>query len=77
MTADAGSALVFCGNKRSVRLTALLIAAACGADVHKVHPDDVDQVYRACRQVGVGIHYRDWEHRSEGEEAFRARRMDC
>lgn len=76
VTADGGSALVFCGNKRSVRLTALVIAAARGADVRKAHPDDVDQVYLACRQVGVGIHYKDWEHRVEAEEAFRARRMD-
>ncbi|WP_414641610.1 DEAD/DEAH box helicase [Actinocrinis sp.] len=76
VTADGGSVLVFCGNKRSVRLTALVIAASRGADVRDVHPDDVDQVYLTCRHVGVGLHYKDWEHRSEAEEAFRARQMD-
>ncbi|MFD2767400.1 DEAD/DEAH box helicase [Micromonospora eburnea] len=76
VTADGGGVLVFCGSKRSVRLTALVIAASRGADVNRVRLDDADQVHQVCRQVGVGLHYKGWEHRAEAEDAFRARRLD-
>lgn len=76
VTADGGGVLVFCGSKRNVRRTALVIAATRGADVHSVRPDDVDSVHQACRRVGVGLHYKGWDHRREAEEAFRERRLD-
>jgi len=76
VTADGGGVLVFCGSKRSVRLTALVIAASRGADVHGVHPDDVKQVREVCQGVRVGLHYKGWESRLEAEEDFRSRRLD-
>lgn len=76
VTSDGGGVLVFCGSKRSVRLTALVIAASRGADVHGVHPDDVKQVDDACRSVRVGLHYKGWEKRLEAEDDFRHRRLD-
>lgn len=76
VTADGGGVLVFCGSKRSVRLTALVIAASRGADVYGVHPDDVKRVHDVCRGVRVGLHYKGWENRLEAEEAFRSRGLD-
>jgi helicase len=46
VTGDGGSVLVFCGNKRNVRRTALVIAATRGADVSGVRPDN-----QACAQT--------------------------
>jgi helicase len=76
VTADGGGVLVFCGSKRSVRLTALVVAAARGADVRRVRMDDVDEVHEVCRRAGVGLHYKGWEHRVEAETGFRERRLD-
>jgi helicase len=76
VTADGGSVLVFCGSKRNVRLTALVIAAARGADVRRVRVDDADQVHEVCRRAGVGLHYKGWEHRAAAEDDFRQRRLD-
>ena len=76
VTDDGGSVLVFCGSKRNVRRTALVIAAARGADILRVHPDDADHVHEVCAAVGVGLHYKGWEHRHAAERAFRERRMD-
>lgn len=76
VAADGGGVLVFCGSKRNVRLTALVIAAARGADVRRVRIDDVDEVHEVCRRVGVGLHYKGWDHRAEAEAGFRERRLD-
>lgn len=76
VTSDQGSVLVFCGSKRNVRRTALIIAASRGANVFGVSPDDTDTVYRTCRAVGVGLHYKGWDHKQESENAFRARELD-
>ncbi len=76
VTADGGGVLVFCGSKRNVRLTALVIAASRGADVNGIHPDDVTQVRDVCRSVRVGLHYKGWEGRLEAEGDFRNRRLD-
>jgi helicase len=76
VTDDGGSVLVFCGSKRNVRRTALVIAAARGADILRVHPDDGERVHGVCAAVGVGLHYKGWEYRHAAERAFRERRMD-
>ncbi len=76
IAADEGSVLVFCGSKRSVRATALSIAGDRGADVRGVDPDDLDHVHRICAGAGVGLHYKDWEHKREAERAFRNRELD-
>ncbi|RSM56876.1 DEAD/DEAH box helicase [Actinoplanes sp. ATCC 53533] len=76
VTADGGSVLVFCGSKRHVRRTALVIAAFRGAAVHDVHADDTDRVHQVCRAAGVGLHYTGWEHRHQAEQEFRERRLD-
>lgn len=76
VTGDGGGVLVFCGSKRNVRRTALVVAAGRGADVTGVHPDDVQRVHQACRAAGVGLHYQGWEHRHDTELAFRERRLD-
>jgi ATP-dependent DNA helicase len=76
ITQDGGSVLVFCGSKRNVRATALAIAAARGADTRGVDPDDLARLNRVCAAVGVGLHYKDWEHKRESERAFRARELD-
>lgn len=41
VTSDNGSVLVFCGSKRNVRRTALIIAANRGANIFGVDPDDI------------------------------------
>lgn len=76
VTGDEGSVLVFCGSKRNVRRTALVIAGSRGANVDGVHPDDLDRLHAVCERVGVGLHYKGWEHRHEAEEGFRAKRLD-
>jgi helicase len=76
VTADGGSVLVFCGSKRNVRATALAIAASRGADISRVAADDLDRIHDVCSAAGVGLHYKDWEHKREAEQAFRERRLD-
>ncbi|WP_131736252.1 DEAD/DEAH box helicase [Actinomadura roseirufa] len=76
VTRDDGSVLVFCGSRRGVRLTALAIAADRGADISRVDPDDMDRVHEVCAAAGIGLHYKDWEHKRETERAFRAREID-
>lgn len=76
ITQDGGSVLVFCGSKRNVRACALAIATARGADTRGVDPDDPARLHRVCAAVGVGLHYKDWEHKREAERAFRARELD-
>lgn len=75
VTSRDGSVLVFCGSKRNVRRTALVIAAGRGADVHGVHPDDLERLHQVCHSVGVGLHYKGWEHKRDAERAFRAREL--
>ncbi|MFD1149955.1 DEAD/DEAH box helicase, partial [Saccharothrix hoggarensis] len=75
-TAEGGSVLVFCGSKRNVRSTAMAIAADRGAAVHTVAADDVDGLTRVCAEVGVRLHYADYEHKHAAERAFRSREAD-
>ncbi|GAA1943456.1 hypothetical protein GCM10009754_08600 [Amycolatopsis minnesotensis] len=76
VTRDGGSVLVFCGSKRNVRRTALIIAAALGAATDGVHPDDLDRLHEVCRSARVGLHYKGWEHKRQSEVDFRARELD-
>jgi helicase len=76
VTRDGGSVLVFCGSKRNVRRTALVIAASRGVSVSGVRQDDMEGVQRVCRLARVGLHYQGWEHRREAERAFRQREID-
>jgi ATP-dependent DNA helicase len=76
VTQDEGSILVFCGSKRNVRRTALLIAGSRGAHIDGVHPDDLDRLQEVCERVGVGLHYKGWEHKRKAERQFRARELD-
>lgn len=76
VTGDGGSVLVFCGTKRYVRATALAIAADRGAPTDGVSTEDLPRLHRVCASVGVGIHYKDWEHRHDAEQGFRARQLD-
>ena len=76
ITADGGSALVFCGSKANLRSTALAIAASRGAPTAGVDRDDIDAVHAACRAARVGLHYSDWPYKSEAEREFRERRYD-
>ncbi|HEX4702148.1 MAG TPA: DEAD/DEAH box helicase, partial [Pseudonocardiaceae bacterium] len=76
VTDDSGSVLVFCGTKRNVRTTALAIAADRGAPTDGVSTEDLPHLHRVCTSVGVGIHYKDWEHRHESERGFRERELD-
>jgi helicase len=76
VAADEGSVLVFCGSKRNVRRTALVIAASRGVDVSGMRPDNVDRLQRVCREARIGLHYQGWEHRREAEQAFRRREVD-
>ncbi|MBW4718000.1 DEAD/DEAH box helicase [Saccharothrix obliqua] len=75
-TAEQGSVLVFCGSKRNVRSTAMAIAAERGAPVHTVAADDVDGLTEVCADVGVRLHYADYEHKHAAERAFRERSAD-
>jgi helicase len=76
VTADGGSVLVFCGSKRNVRRTALVIAAAAGIDVSRTRPDDLERLHHICQQARIGLHYQGWEHRRMAEQAFRRRELD-
>jgi helicase len=73
---DGGSVLVFCGSKRNVRRTALVIAASRGVDTSRVRPDDLERLQQVCHQARVGLHYQGWEHRRSAEEGFRNRELD-
>ena len=73
---DGGSVLVFCGSKRNVRRTALVIAASRGADVSGVGPDNPERLHQVCREARVALHYQGWDHRQESERAFRHREAD-
>ncbi len=76
VSGDGGSVLVFCGSKPNVRATALAIAASRGADTAGVRADDTERLHRVCASVGVGLHYKDWEHKRESEHRFRNREWD-
>jgi helicase len=76
VTQDKGSVLVFCGSKRNVRRTALVIAGSRGVDIGGVHPDDLDRLRGVCEEAGVGLHYKGWEHKREAENDFRGRKID-
>jgi helicase len=76
VTQDGGSVLVFCGSKRNVRRTALVIAADRGVDVSGVRPDNLERLHQVCSQARIGLHYQGWEHRREAEQAFRKRDAD-
>lgn len=76
VTADGGSALVFCGSKRNVRRTALTIAASRGVDVSRTRLDDLDRLDQICREARIGLHYAGWPHRRTAERAFRRREID-
>lgn len=73
---DGGSVLVFCGSKRNVRRTALVIAASRGADVSGVRPDNPERLHQVCREARVALHYQGWDHRQESERAFRQHEAD-
>jgi helicase len=76
VTGDGGSVLIFCGSKRNVRRTALVVAASRGADISGVRPDNTERLQQVCRQARVGLHYQGWEYRREAELAFRRREAD-
>lgn len=73
---EEGSVLVFCGSKRNVRATALALAAARGARTRGLDPDDLSGLRQVCAEMGIGIHYKDWEYKSEAERGFRDRKLD-
>jgi helicase len=73
---DGGSVLVFCGSKRNVRRTALVIAASRGVDTSRVRTDDLERLQQVCHQARIGLHYQGWEHRRAAEEEFRRRELD-
>ncbi|GAA2685917.1 MULTISPECIES: DEAD/DEAH box helicase [Actinosynnema] len=75
-TDGEGSVLVFCGTKHNVRATALALAADRGAAVAGVSLDDPDRLHEVCASVGIGLHYKDWEFKTEAEQRFRARQWD-
>ncbi|MFJ4530662.1 DEAD/DEAH box helicase [Streptomyces nigrescens] len=74
---EGGSALVFCGSKRGVRMTALALAEERGARTKGVDKDDPEAVERLCSLAGVRIHYRDWPYKREAEQAFRNREANA
>jgi helicase len=76
VTRDGGSVVVFCGSKRNVRRTALMIAASRGVNVSGVPQADTGGLERICREARIGLHYAGWEHRREAERAFRAHEAD-
>jgi helicase len=78
VTDDDGSVLVFCGSKRAVRETAVAVAAARRGVVAAradVDVDDLEAVHHFCWEVGVGLHYSDWEYKRDAERAFRLREL--
>jgi helicase len=76
VTRDGGSVLVFCGSKRNVRRTALVIAASRGVNISGVQQADTRRLEQICREARIGLHYAGWEHRRESERAFREREAD-
>jgi helicase len=76
VTRDGGSVVIFCGSKRNVRRTALVVAAGRGVDISGVREDDAERLQQVCRMAGIGLHYHGWEHRKEAERAFRRRETD-
>ncbi len=76
VTADGGSALIFCGSKRNVRRTALVIAASRGVNVSGAGANNTERLRQACREARIGLHYQGWEHRREAEQGFRDRDID-
>jgi helicase len=76
VTSDGGSVLVFCGSKRNVRRTALVIAASRGVSVSGVRPDDPERLQRVCQEARIGLHYQGWEHRRAAEQEFRRHELD-
>jgi helicase len=76
VTRDGGSVLIFCGSKRNVRRTALVVAAGRGADISGLRPDNTERLQQVCREARVGLHYQGWEYRREAELAFRRREAD-
>jgi helicase len=76
VTRDGGSVIVFCGSKRNVRRTALVIAASRGVNVSGVQQSDARRLEQICREARIGLHYAGWDHRRESERAFRARETD-
>jgi helicase len=76
VTRDGGSVIVFCGSKRNVRRTALVIAASRGVNVSGVQQADAGRLEQICREARIGLHYAGWEHRRESERAFRRREAD-
>jgi helicase len=76
VTGDGGSVIVFCGSKRNVRRTALVIAASRGVTVSGVRQDDTQRLQQICREARIGLHYSGWEHRKEAEDAFRRREVN-
>jgi helicase len=76
VTRDGGSVLVFCGSKRNVRRTALVIAASRGVNISGVQQADTRRLEQICREARIGLHYAGWEHRRESERAFRERTAD-
>lgn len=76
VTAEGGSVLVFCGTKANVRSAALAVAGSRGGQVAGVNVDDVDEVYQACADAGVVLHYSDWPHKQESERLYRERKVD-
>jgi helicase len=73
---DGGSVIVFCGSKRNVRRTALVIAASRGVNISGVQQADTRRLEQVCREARIGLHYAGWEHRREAERAFRKREAD-
>jgi helicase len=76
VTRDGGSVIVFCGSKRNVRRTALVIAGSRGVDVSGVRPDDAQRLQQVCREARIGLHYQGWEFRTDAERAFRRKETD-
>jgi helicase len=76
VTRDGGSVVVFCGSKRNVRRTALVIAASRGVNVSGVPQTDTRRLQQICREARIGLHYAGWDHRRESERAFREREAD-
>jgi helicase len=76
VTRDGGSVIVFCGSKRNVRRTALVVAASRGINVLGVRQDDTQRLAQICREARIGLHYQGWEHRKEAERAFRRKETD-
>ena len=76
VTRDGGSVMVFCGSKRNVRRTALVIAASRGVNISGVQQGDTRRLEQICREARIGLHYAGWEHRRESERAFREREAD-